>query len=126
VAPGVDRPGEPDEDSADIPAGAVSAEVVLAGTDKVAIGPADLDLAEGVHTIVYAWGSAEDGNLTLSVQTISGMHSAPSGVPGGTGGQTASDTDDLTSTGWTILAGGLLAAVLMALMLPSRARSRIR
>jgi hypothetical protein len=62
VAPGVDRPGEPDEDSADIPAGAVSAEVVLAGTDKVAIGPADLDLAEGVHTIVYAWGSAEDDN----------------------------------------------------------------
>jgi hypothetical protein len=130
VAPGVDRPGEPDEDSADIPAGAVSAEVVLAGTDKVAIGPADLDLAEGFHTIVYAWGSAEDGNLTLSVQTISGMHSAPSGVPGGTGGQAAGDTDGVGSSGGMVLAGGLIAALLAGLLtsriVPRPARDRNR
>ena len=81
----------PDEASADIPAGTVSADVVLAGTDTVAIGPADVTLTEGVHTIVYAWGSAEDGNLALAVQTISGMHSSPGGVPGGTGGQAAGD-----------------------------------
>jgi hypothetical protein len=60
--------------------------VTLAGTNKVAIGPADLDLAEGTNTIVYAWGSAEDGNLDLAVQTIDGLHSAPSGVPGGEAG----------------------------------------
>ena len=116
----------PKEDSADIPAGTVSADVVLAGTDKVVIGPADLDLAEGVHTIVYAWGSAEDGNLKLAVQTISGMHSAPSGVPGGTGGQAAGDADGFVSTGLVVLAGGLLAALLAALMLPRPARSRNR
>ncbi len=79
----------PKEASAVVDAGTVSADVVLAGTDTVAIGPADLDLKEGVSTIVYAWGSAADSNLALGVQTISGMASAPGGVPGGTGGQAA-------------------------------------
>lgn len=116
----------PKEASADLPAGTVSADVVLAGTKKVVIGPADLDLAEGVHTIVYAWGSADDGNLELAVQTISGMHSAPSGVPGGTGGQAADGTDGSVPTGWLVLAGGLLAALLAALALPRVARSRNR
>lgn len=73
----------PDEQSGDVPAGAYSADVALAGTEDVALGPADVDLAEGTHTIVYAWGSAEDGNLDLAVQTIDGLHSAPGGVPGG-------------------------------------------
>lgn len=78
----------PNEDMADVPAGSYEAAVVLAGTDTVAIGPADLDLAEGANTIVYAWGSAEAGNLALAVQTIDGLGSAPSGVPAG-GGSTA-------------------------------------
>ena len=81
VAPGL---ANPDEASLTVPAGTVSADVVLAGTDTVAIGPADLDLAEGSNTIVYAWGSEEAG-YQLAVQTIS-AHSAPSGVPGGSGG----------------------------------------
>ena len=76
----------PKEASADVDAGTVSADVVLAGTDTVAIGPADLDLGEGTNTIVYAWGSAADKNLKLAVQTIDGLHSAPGGVPSGTGG----------------------------------------
>lgn len=76
----------PNEAKADIPAGEVSADVVLAGTDTVAIGPADVNLAEGTNTIVYAWGSAEDENLQLAVQTITGLHSAPGDVPSGTGG----------------------------------------
>ena len=78
----------PNEDMADVPAASYEAAVVLAGTDTVAIGPADLDLAEGANTIVYAWGSAEAGNLALAVQTIDGLGSAPSGVPAG-GGSTA-------------------------------------
>jgi hypothetical protein len=82
VAPGLTNPNEA---SLEVPAGTVSADVVLGGTDTVAIGPADLDLQEGTSTIVYAWGS-EDAGLELAVQTIAGSHSAPSGVPGGTGG----------------------------------------
>jgi hypothetical protein len=78
----------PNEDMADVPAASYEAAVVLAGTDTVAIGPADLDLAEGANTIVYAWGSAEAGNLALATQIIDGLGSAPSGVPAG-GGSTA-------------------------------------
>jgi hypothetical protein len=67
----------------------VKADVVLAGTDDVVIGPASLKVAEGTTTIVYAWGSAEDENLKLAVQAIRGMHGSPNSVPGGTGGQAA-------------------------------------
>lgn len=76
----------PKEVKTDLAAGSVSADVVLAGTSTVAIGPATLNLAEGSNTIVYAWGSAADNNLKLAVQTLTGLHSAPSGVPSGTGG----------------------------------------
>ncbi|HET7761516.1 MAG TPA: DUF4397 domain-containing protein [Phycicoccus sp.] len=74
----------PDEAKADLPAGTISAAVALAGTTDPVIGPADVTVAEGAATIVYAWGSAEDGNLALAVQTIDGLHSSPSGVPSGT------------------------------------------
>jgi hypothetical protein len=83
VFPGLENPKEA---KADLAAGSVSADVVLAGTSTVAIGPATLDLAEGTNTIVYAWGSATDKNLALAVQTIKGLHSAPGAVQSGTGG----------------------------------------
>lgn len=76
----------PEEVKADLPAGTVKADVVLAGTDTVAIGPADVPLKEGTNTIVYAWGSAADKNLKLAVQQISGLHGNPDSVPSGTGG----------------------------------------
>jgi hypothetical protein len=69
-----------------LPAGTVSADVVLAGTSTVVLGPADVPLREGTATVVYAIGSAEDETLDLVVQTISGLNSAPSGVPAGSGG----------------------------------------
>jgi hypothetical protein len=85
----------PKEKLAEVDAGTVKADVVLEGTDDVVIGPASLNLAEGTSTIVYAWGSAEDDNLKLAVQTIKGMHGNPGGVPGGTGGQAASGVSPL-------------------------------
>ena len=78
----------PDEAIVAVPAGSYSADVVLAGTDTVALGPADLSLAEGTNTIVYAWGSAEAGNLALATQVIDGLDGAPTGVAAG-GGSTA-------------------------------------
>ncbi|WP_199584733.1 DUF4397 domain-containing protein [Blastococcus sp. TF02A-30] len=81
----------PDEATLTVPAGTISADVVLAGTDTVAIGPADLTLAEGASTIVYAWGNGDAG-YQLAVQTISGMHSTPSGVPGGSAGLVDDDS----------------------------------
>ncbi|MCK0113093.1 DUF4397 domain-containing protein [Ornithinimicrobium sp. F0845] len=76
----------PDEQVLDLPAGTVTADVVLAGTEDVVLGPADVNLAEGTNTIVYAWGSAEEGTLDLAVQVIEGLHTPPDGVPSGQGG----------------------------------------
>jgi hypothetical protein len=97
-------------------AGTVSADVVLAGTGTVVIGPADVTLKEGTSTIVYAWGSANDKNLKLAVQTISGMHSSPGGVNAGSGGQASQGTPSLTAVELVALggvsAGGLALALL--------------
>ena len=98
----------PKEAKADVDAGTVKADVVLAGTDTVAIGPADLNLKEGTATIVYAIGSAEDKNLDVVAQTITGLHSAPGGVPSGDGGQAGTGVQ----TWWYALAG---AGVLLLL-----------
>ena len=96
----------PNEASADVAAGTIEADVVLAGTEDVALGPADLELAEGTNTIVYAWGSAEEQSLELAVQTIDGLHGAPSGVPGGEAGLVAGDS---SMTPWRF--GAALAAM---------------
>jgi len=53
-----------------VPTGKYKADVVLAGTNKVAIGPAVITIKKGTNTIVYAWGSAADGNLKLAVQEV--------------------------------------------------------
>ena len=77
----------PNEAKADVAAGTVSADVVLAGTSTVALGPTSLTLREGTATTVYAIGSAQQNSLDVVAQTITGLHSTPGGVPSGTGGQ---------------------------------------
>lgn len=76
----------PNEAKADLPASTVSASVALAGTTDPVIGPADVPVVEGQATIVYAVGSAEDQNLDVLVQTITGLHSPPSSVDTGNSG----------------------------------------
>lgn len=119
AAPAVDvRAGEepviqglenPDEQVLDLPAGTVSADVVAAGTDTVVLGPADLDLAEGTNTIVYAWGSLDEETLDLAVQVIDGLHGQPGGVPSGEAGSD-SGTWALWALGLTGAAGVVVAA----------------
>ena len=116
----------PNEAKAEVPAGTIEADVALAGTSTVAIGPADLTLKEGTNTIVYAWGSAANKNLKLAVQTIDGLHSAPGGVPAGSGGQAAaatggSDSGRLALIGSVAAFAGIL--VLLAGRRPARANS---
>jgi hypothetical protein len=98
----------PNEDSADLPAGTISASVAAAGTTDPVIGPADVPVVAGQATIVYAIGSLEDSTLDVLVQTVPlDGSSAPGGVPAGTGGLV--DQDGLP-TG-VLLATGLGAAV---------------
>lgn len=93
----------PKQEVLNLPAASVNADVVLAGTSTVAIGPADVNLKEGSATIVYAIGSATDKTLALVVQTIDGLHSNPGGVPAGSGGL----ADDGGMPGWVPLSVGL-------------------
>jgi hypothetical protein len=98
----------PKEAAADLPAGSIKADVVLAGSSTVAIGPATLNLGEGSSTIVYAIGSAKDKTLALVTQTISGLHSAPGGVPAGTGGLLDAQPG-MPGWAWAAVLAGLLA-----------------
>jgi hypothetical protein len=79
----------PNEKKANLPIGTVSAAVAATGTTTPVIGPADVQIQEGVNTIVYAWGSLDADNLELAVQTISGLHSNPGGVNTGQAGLAA-------------------------------------
>jgi len=91
----------------------LSAAVAAAGTTAPVIGPADVAVAEGTHTIVYAWGSLADKNLKLAVQKIEGLHSAPAGVPGGRSG--AADTrSEVASNPAAIVGLGAAALLLLA------------
>lgn len=96
----------PNEESAEVDAGTISADVVLAGTEDVVLGPADLTLGEGSVTNVYAIGSADEGTLELVVEVIEGPDAAPDGVPAGVGGYAATGA----AAWWYLLLG---AAVLL-------------
>ncbi|MGX1267384.1 DUF4397 domain-containing protein [Streptomyces phaeoluteigriseus] len=111
----------PKEDTAVVDAGTVSADVTLAGTDTVAIGPADLNLKEGADNIVYAWGSADDKNLALANQTLQGMESAPSGVHAGGNGAAASLN---SSDQWLTWAAATAMVTLTGALLIRRSTSR--
>jgi len=100
----------PDEKVLDLEAGTISASVAAAGTTKPVIGPADVMVGEGKNTIVYAWGSLEDDNLKLAVQSISGLHSNPDGVNAGTAGLAAGQNP----APLVAVAGILLAAAVLA------------
>ncbi|MFD7026071.1 DUF4397 domain-containing protein [Promicromonospora sukumoe] len=107
----------PDEASLDLPAGTVSAAVAAAGTTDPVLGPTDVEVADGVNTIVYAWGSLEDDTLALATQTIDGLHSAPGGVPAGVSGLAADRAADQDGAPSPLVAGsaGALFVLLAAL-----------
>ena len=117
VVPGLENP---DEASLEIPAGTVPAAISVAGTTEPVLGPADVEVAEGMTTIAYAWGSAEDGTLDLATPTVEGMHSAPEGVPTG-------DTRLPADQQGLMLAGGAgLMVLLSAGALAARRRTADR
>ncbi|MGW5307822.1 hypothetical protein ACWERF_28335 [Streptomyces griseoluteus] len=110
----------PKQAKGDVAADSVFADVVLSGTDTVAIGPAHLNLAEGTNTVVYAWGSTKDNSLALKTQTLTGMHSAPREVPAGESGR-AAEHNESVPVGALALAGvSATAVVLLARKLRTR------
>lgn len=105
----------PDESALDLPAGTVSAAVAATGTTDPVLGPADVPVAEGTSTIVYAWGSLEDENLALASQTIEGLHSSPAGVPTGQVGL-AADAVGPGVPAWSYALVAVLVALTLALV----------
>jgi hypothetical protein len=99
----------PKQDTTVVDAGTVNADVTLAGTDTVAIGPADLNLKEGSDTVVYAWGSANDKNLALATQTLSGTEGTPKSAPAGGSGAAAGVTQNSPEAwlAWAAVAGAV-------------------
>ncbi len=91
---------------AEVPADKYDVAIVPASGGK-AVWSQNVDLGEGMNTIAYAWGSLADGNFAVAVQTIDGMHSAPTDVAAGEVGL----ADDSPSTSPWLLVG--LAASLI-------------
>lgn len=112
----------PDEQALELPAGTVSASVAATGTTDPVIGPADVPVTAGADTIVYAWGSLDDGNLALATQTISDLGGTPNGVPAGNAGLVATNrTDTAGIVGGT--AAALAAAVAVGAVVLRRRRT---
>lgn len=111
----------PSEQTLTLDPGTISAAVAATGTTAPVIGPADVAVAEGTHTIVYAWGSLADKNLQLAVQTIEGLHSAPGSVPGARdgsadNGSSASGLPGNVSAGQVVVTIGFAATALVLLL----------
>ena len=119
-APVISNLSNPDEKVLTLPAGTVSATVAATGTTAPVIGPADAVVAEGTNTIVYAWGSLEDGNLALAVQTIDGLHSNPGGVPAGEAGLVATNQPGESAPLW--IGGAVLALIALGAVTVLRRR----
>lgn len=111
----------PDEQALELPAGTVSASVAATGTTDPVIGPADVTVTAGSDTIVYAWGSLDDGNLALATQTISGLGGSPNGVPAGNAGLVATNSPDVAP--WIGVGAALLAAAALGTVVVRRRRT---
>jgi hypothetical protein len=111
----------PNEATLNLPASTVSASVALAGETTPVLGPTDVQIQDGVLTILYAWGSAEEGNLAIAAQTVSGLHSNPGGVPSGTAGYLA-ERDNATALLLMGAAGALAIALAAGTAVAVRAR----
>ena len=91
----------PNEISAPLPAGSYDVELQAGGSAVPTTPSTDaVPVEDGVNTIAYAWGTAED--LQIAVQTVALGHSSPSGVPGGESGAAAG-----SNAGWLYAAAGL-------------------
>lgn len=98
----------PNEVSADLPAGPLPASIAAAGGDVIAsvadILGAEPSVTAGANTILYAVGSLDGGTFDLYVQQITGLGAAPSGVP------TGDSPIDAGTSPWLVAAGlGALA-----------------
>jgi hypothetical protein len=125
-SPAITNLVNPNESVLTLPAGTISAAVAATGTTAPVLGPSDLTVAEGANTIVYAWGSLADSTLALGLQSITGLHSAPGGVPAGEAGLAATNQLDAPAgaLGGLWWAGSAALLLLAAAVVTSVVRAR--
>ncbi len=111
----------PAESLLTLPTATISASVAATGTTDPVIGPADVNVAEGVNTIVYAWGSLTDNNLALGLQTITGLHSSPGSIPAGEAGLAATNQPVDPAAFWL---GGSTLVLLLGVVVAATLRAR--
>ena len=111
----------PNEGSADLPVGTISADVVPAGAaEPVVIGPADLSIKDGESLIVYAVGSLEADTLGVLTETVTGLGSNPTRIDTG---NSPIDTDTSNNTTWLVLLGAVGVGTVGVFMARSRRAS---
>jgi len=116
------------EDTANLPAGTVSASVVATGTTTpVLIGPADVPVTAGMTTVVYAVGAPASGSTASTLGVVTQqipLAASPMVVQTGTSGL----LDSSESGGLPVWAIAALVAALAGIMVSGgtlvRARSR--
>lgn len=111
----------PDEQALDVPAGTYDVAVTAAGDPDTEAVRTDLELAEGTAYLLHAIGDPQAGTFDVLVQTIDGLHTAPSGVEAGSGGWAADEP-----VAWGAWAAVLALAVTGAgiVAVPALARRR--
>ncbi|MBT8164420.1 MAG: DUF4397 domain-containing protein [Acidimicrobiia bacterium] len=104
------------EGVADVPAADYNVKVTAVGDPSTVVTevPA-LTIPEGTNVIVYAIGDLGAGTFQLAVQSIGGLHTAPAGVPSGTGGDLSTGLPlwllaSMALAGTAIVAGGAKAS----------------
>jgi hypothetical protein len=116
------------EGTADLPVGTVEASVAATGTTEPLLGPAPVDVQDGVLTIAYAWGVLDTetdpvtNELALAAQTITVGHTAPGGVNSGTAGY-AAQQDSMMQATWIIGFAFAAAAASVVIVAARRARA---
>jgi hypothetical protein len=71
---------------ADVPADTYNIKITAAGDPATVAFDANVPLAEGTNTIAYAIGSVSGGTFQVVTAAITGLASAPTGVPTGDAG----------------------------------------
>ena len=98
----------PNQLTADLAPGTVSAAVALAGSTKPVIGPANLTLKAGQVAVVYAIGSAKDNTLGFITQSLAAAQAQlPQGVNAGSGGLATDGGGGVPAAG-ALMLGGLM------------------
>jgi hypothetical protein len=70
----------------DVPADSYNIKITAAGDPSTVAFDQDLALADGTNTIAYAIGSVPGGSFQVAAASLSGLASAPEGVPTGDAG----------------------------------------